>query len=294
MTSFWNKFKSMLTGADEPAAAVAERVEPAVVAPAPRAPTPPPPPAWPATAPSPDAAEAAAADTLWQAAYAAREGWYQREFGRFPSDILKMRNLFGVWPGGGLYALPADHVAPGLWLYTTFGFSNPDMPARAISTGSANEADEQGRVVRSSGTLEPKPPGTVVVPPVGAAGYGYEFALVARDSVQWPLWVLQWAANAELLHDAGLLERVEKHDGLTVQDIEIDGGRCVNLLIAKARAPLPSGTTLPNGRMDLVVATVITAEEMLWSMEHGRGALLERLVAAGTGQVSELDRASVV
>jgi hypothetical protein len=294
MTSFWNKFKSMLTGADEPAATVAERVEPAVAAPAPRAATPPPPPAWPATAPSPDAAEAAEADARWQAAYTARESWYQREFGRFPSDILKMRNLFGVWPGGGLYALPADHVAPGLWLYTTFGLSNPDMPARVVPTAVAEAHDAAGRVVQATGTLQAKAPGTVVEPPPGAAGYGYEFALVARDSVQWPLWVLQWAANAELLHDAGLLARVEKHDGLTVQDIEIDDGRRVNLLIAKARAPLPPGATLPNGRMDLVVATVITAEEMHWSMEHGRGPLLDRLVAGGVGQVSELGRASVI
>jgi len=293
MTSFWNKLKTLLGGAEEPAPGAPARVEPAVAAPPPRAPQTPPRPAWPATAPSPDAAEADA-QARWDAAYAARATWYQREFGRFPSDILKMRNLFGVWPGGGLYALPADHVAPGLWLYTTFGFSNPDMPARSISTGVAEEHDAQGRAVRASATLQAKAPESIVVPPPGAAGYGYEFALVARDSVQWPLWVLQWAANAELLHDAGLLGRVEKHDGLTVQDIEIDEGRRVNLLLAKARAPLPAGAALPNGRMDLLVATVITAEEMRWSMEHGRGALLERLLASGVGQVSELGRASVV
>ena len=112
--------------------------------------------------------------------------------------------------------------------------------------------------------------------------------------MQWPLWVLQWAANAELLHDAGLLGRVEKHDGLTVQDIEIDDGRSVNLLIARARAPLPAGTALPNGRLDLLVATVITAEEMHWSIQNGRGALLDKLMAGGVGQVSALARASVV
>ena len=281
MTSFWNKFKSLLTGADEPAEAIADRVEPVVASPA----------SAPATSPPADAGDA---DARWQAAYAARSAWYEREFGRFPSDILKMRNLFGVWPGGGLYALPADHVAPGLWLYTTFGFSNPDMPARAVSTNVENAQDELGRVTSTKATLRAKPPETIVVPPPGAAGYGYEFALVARDSVQWPLWVLQWAANAELLHDAGILARVDKHDGLTVQDIEIDDGRSVNLLIARARAPLPAGTDLPNGRMDLLVATVITAEEMHWSIQNGRGALLDKLMAAGVGQVSTLARAPVV
>ena len=287
MTSFWNKFKSLLTGNDEPAGPVADRVEPEVASPAPRAPAP----VWPATAPSPDAGDA---DALWQAAYTARSTWYERAFGRFPSDILKMRNLFGVWPGGGLYALPADRVAPGLWLYTTFGFTNPDMPARAISTGVETVRDAQGRASTTAGTLQAKAPETIVVPPPGAAGYGYEFALVVRDSVQWPLWVLQWAANAELLHDAGILARVDKHDGLTVQDIEIDDGRSVNLLIARSRAPLPSGTDLPNGRLDLLVATVITAEEMHWSIQNGRLALLDKLMASGVGQVSVLGRKSVV
>ncbi|HEY9027867.1 MAG TPA: suppressor of fused domain protein [Burkholderiaceae bacterium] len=270
MTSFWSRLKSLLAGEDGEAPPL-DRVEPEVASPRPGLPA------------------EAADDAHWQAVYGARQAWYEQAFGLFPSDILKMKNLTGVWPGGGLFALPADRVEPGLWLYTTFGLSNPGMPARVVSRDVQIAPDGS-----FSGTLQAKAPESIVVPPPGAAGYGYEFALVVRDSVQWPLWVLQWAASAELLQDVNLLDRVDKHEGLTVQEIAIDDGRHVNLLIAKARAPLPQGTTLPNGRMDLLVATVITEDEMRWSMQHGRGALLERLMARGVGQVSALGRASVV
>ncbi|WP_067062998.1 suppressor of fused domain protein [Roseateles chitosanitabidus] len=80
---------------------------------------------------------------------------------------------------------------------------------------------------------------------------------------------------------------------MTVEQVPVDGGS-VNLLIAKARAPLPSGVALPSGRMKLLVATVITEEEMRWSMKNGRGALLDKLIAGGVGQISRRDRASVV
>jgi hypothetical protein len=68
----------------------------------------------------------------------------------------------------------------------------------------------------------------------------------------------------------------------------------VNVLIAKARDPIPACATLPNGKMDLLVATTITEAEMQWSMENGRKALLERLLASGVGQLSDRSRASVV
>jgi len=285
MTSFWSWLKSLFVDdAETQPVAAGQRVEPVVGAGG-----------APAAAVEPegglrfpaddaDSGDAAAREARWQAAYQARQAWFEREFGAFPGDILKLRNLAGVWPGGGLFALPADRVEPGLWLYTTFGLSNPDMPATIVAT----PADE------GAFRLEAKPAAAVVAPPAGAAGYGYEFAVLARDSVEWPLRVLQWAANAELLQDVNILDRVEKNDGLTVQDIAVSNERGANLLIAKARPPLPNGTVLPNGGMALLVGTVITDDEMQWALQHGRGALLERLLADGVGQVSVLDRASVV
>jgi hypothetical protein len=117
--------------------------------------------------------------------------------------------------------------------------------------------------------------------------------VVAEDGVEWPLMFLQWAVNAEISHDVGLLSRVEQFDGLTVQQVEVGPGGPVNVLITKACAPLPERTELPNGTMDLLVATTITDEEMQWSMTSGRGALLKRLDEAGIGQISVPSRPSI-
>jgi hypothetical protein len=233
-------------------------------------------------------------DVFWQQVYAAREAWYAENMGPLPEDILKLGHMIGVWPGGGLFRIPAGKLGPDVLVYTTFGFSNPDMPAGIEATDVETETDAQGRVVRSQSTLRAK-----ATPPqraAGAAGYGYELIVVTRDAGDWPLWILQWTANAEILNDAGLLARMDRYGGLTVEDVRVGEQHddTVHLLIARARAPLPTGSDLPNGRMDILVATVITEAEMRWSMQHGREALVERLIAAGVGQFSRRDRASVV
>lgn len=46
--------------------------------------------------------------------------------------------------------------------------------------------------------------------------------------------------------------------------------------------------------MDLLVATVITDDEMQWSMKNGRGALLAKLIESGVGQVSDRGRKSIL
>jgi hypothetical protein len=196
-----------------------------------------------------------------------------------------MRNLMGVWPGGGLFVIPADHLGGGLWAYTTFGLSNADMPT-SIAVGK-NETGPDGS---QRSTLYKRDPAPTMA---GAAGYGYEFMVVTAEKANWPLSLLQWVCNAEILHDAGMLSRVEKYDGLTVEDIGIGEGQSINILIHKAVMPLPSGTTLPNGKMDLLVATTITTDEMKWSMANSRVALLAKLREAGAGQVSSLNRKSI-
>ncbi|GIU52339.1 hypothetical protein TUM4438_44800 [Shewanella sairae] len=122
----------------------------------------------------------------------------------------------------------------------------------------------------------------------------HEMLLIAKENSEWPLWFMQWSANAEILNDAGILDRVEKYQGLTVQDIQIGESESVNVLIAKARHPLPTGVNLPNGTMVLLIATVITDDEMEWSIENGREALLAKLIGAGVGQISDRNRKSVL
>lgn len=231
------------------------------------------------------------ADAQWQQVYSAREQYFAEHIGPFPQGILKMGNMIGVWPGGGLFVIPAKKISADAWVYTTFGFTNADMPTGTTVSDVATETDDQGRVTKSTGTLKARPKAEIAQ---GAAGYGYELLVLAREQAEWPLWILQWTANAEILNDAGILERVNQYAGLTIEGVQIGENESVNLLIAKARKPLPTGASLPNGSMDLLIATVITDEEMRWSMEHGREALLDKLVAAGVGQFSVRDRASVV
>jgi hypothetical protein len=232
-------------------------------------------------------------DRRWQATYSARESYYQASIGDFPNDILKLPHLTGIWPGGGLFVLKADKLGKDVWAYTTFGLSNVGMPTPVALVANDTQKDALGRVAGNDSTLAKRTPAQA---PANAAGYGFELMVLARENAEWPLWILQWATNAEILNDVGFISRVEKYHGLTVAEIKVgpEAADSVNLLIAKAQAPLPQGTKLPNGRMDMLVATVITDEEMNWSIEHGRDALLARLQAKGVGQISDRQRVSVI
>jgi hypothetical protein len=46
--------------------------------------------------------------------------------------------------------------------------------------------------------------------------------------------------------------------------------------------------------MTTLAATVITKDEMRWTFDHGRAEPLAKLREAGVGQLSALDRKSVV
>ena len=93
-----------------------------------------------------------------------------------------------------------------------------------------------------------------------------------------------------------LLTRVEKNNGLTIEEIPVgnDENDTINVLIAKAQKPLPTDIKLPNGNMQILVATVITDEEMQWSIENGRDALLKKLMDANIGQISDRNRPSIL
>jgi hypothetical protein len=227
-------------------------------------------------------------EELWSQVYDVRRAPFESTIGPLSGDILKMLSMTGVWPGGGLFVIPADRVRPDIWAYTTFGFTNPDMPTTVTTSDARFETDAQGRQEMVA-TLRSKVPAPSVP---GRAGYGYEILMLTEGRADWPLSFLQWAVNAELLHDVGLLDRVERHEGLTVEEIAIRADSAINVLIAKAYPPLPGPVQLPNGSMRMLVATTITTDEMKWSFDHGRPALLERLFRAGIGQISLPGRAS--
>src|SRR6516165_8670494 len=128
-------------------------------------------------------AVANSAGRLWQQNYDARAKYFESAFGPLPPDILKMLNMSGVWPGGGLFVIPADRLGPNLSVYTTFGLSNPDMPTTVRMTGFAVQSDGT-RPAAWEGRLQRREPAEG---PPGAAGYGYEVFVIAARGEQWPL-----------------------------------------------------------------------------------------------------------
>src|ERR1700730_783152 len=128
-----------------------------------------------------------------QRTYDARQRYVESTVGPLPRDILKIPNMMGVWARGGLFVMPAKKISELLTVYTTFGFTNPEMPTAAQLKD--RDPPAQGRSP--------------------AAGYGYEICVVAEPNQQWPLNFLQWAVGAEILKDAGLLARVEQYGGGT-------------------------------------------------------------------------------
>ena len=229
----------------------------------------------------------------WQHVYDAREAFYEKNIGKLPNDIMKAPNLFGVWPGGGFYVIPADKIKKGLWVYSTFGLTNTDMPASLTATDIEVKYNDQGRVVSSSSKLEKK---SKAISASGKAGYGYEVLMIAKENAEWPLWFMQWTGNIILLNDVDQLARIEKNNGLTVEAIPVGNSEndTINVLIAKAQKPLATDIKLPNGNMQLLIATVITDDEMQWSIENGRDALLKKLMDANIGQISDRNRPSVL
>lgn len=232
-------------------------------------------------------------EALWQQVYDVRARLFEQHFGPLPNDILKMMDLSGVWPGGGLYVIPTKIGGEPHFIYTSFGLTNPDMPTELEMVDAQHtSSDSNGsHTVGFAGTLRQK---TKVRPRTERPGYGYELIVLAKENADWPLWLLQWATKAEMVKDADLLSIVKQHQGMTVEQIGIGEGISVNVLISKAHAPFPDHLDLPNGKMELLVATVITEDEMRWSMTNGRNNLLGELKTAGVGQVSVLDRSSVV
>jgi hypothetical protein len=50
-------------------------------------------------------------DEHWQRTYDARQRYFESTVGPLPGDILKMQNMMGVWPGGGLFVIPAKKIS---------------------------------------------------------------------------------------------------------------------------------------------------------------------------------------
>ena len=240
--------------------------------------------------------EIAGEETRSERVYKARAAFYREHFGDLPPrNRVRLINLMSVWQESSLVTIEAKRLGPNVWVYSTFGLSNVDMPTQVAAADPQDVTDDLGRLSGLSATMQTRLR-TPAVAPAGAAGYGYELVVLANEEAYWPLRVLEWAASAEIFSDVGLLSRVEKDKGFTVRDIPVGPGRDdrVHLLFATPMPPLPWGTELPNGIMRILVATVITNDELEWARQNGTPALLARLGRTDVGQISHRGRKSVL
>ncbi|HEY9101598.1 suppressor of fused domain protein [Chitinimonas sp.] len=222
-------------------------------------------------------------DANWQAVYQQRTRLFEQLFGAMPPKLLGAPSAEGVWPGGGLAYIPTSAGGQPLFVYSTFGLTNPDMPnelerAKASSALFGGKAKLQRKA---------NPP-----PRTERPGYGYELVVLSRESAAWPLLTLQWLVGEILLADMDILGIVEQRQHILIEEMDAGDGSSVNLVISKARAPLPDHLSLPNGKMQLLVLTAITNEEMAWGERNGLENLMVQLERAGHGQISLRNRAS--
>jgi len=217
----------------------------------------------------------------WDEVYAAREAIYAKHFGVIDGDVQKLMNLMGVWPGGCL--VQVESPKNQIWVTSSFGLTNADMPTSARSEEYKVEEQDDGNVSYQS-RLAGRPPRAI---PAGWAGYGYELLVLTRQKESWPLMLLNWAVPMEILKDVDILGRVHQYDGLTIEGITLGDGRVSDFLFAPLQQFAPAKTELPNGSMEFLVATTITREEMSFALAHGRKALIDRIKSRPSGQISE-------
>lgn len=225
---------------------------------------------------------------LWQEVYEARERLYREHVGELPEYIQKMMNLTGVWPGGGLFQIEKSKIR-GACVTTSFGLTNSDLPTTVRATG--GKQSSEGNALSFSATLEGRTPRWV---PSDLAGYGYEIMVLTKKPEPWAANLVGFAVNAEIQRDVELLDRVREIGAVTVEEVAIGEGRSIDIVISAAEPPLPTSLQLPNGTMNLLVITRITRPEMELALREGQPALVAELAKAGIGQISDLDRRSIV
>jgi hypothetical protein len=156
----------------------------------------------------------------WQEVYDARERFYVERFGPFPDLVHKLMNLSGVWPGGCLIQFEATKLT-GVWISSSFGLTNLDMPATTRTEQFRFEDAEGGRqYTMRCVAREPRD-----VPPA-LAGYGYEILVVTPQQEEWPLRFLNWAVQMEILKDVEFLDRVQEIGAVTVEDVRLGEDIC--------------------------------------------------------------------
>jgi len=216
--------------------------------------------------------------------YSERIALYETLFGPAPEGVVELKDLSDAnWPGGCLvqFEKGSELIRDGLCVCATFGLTNADMPAR-VAVAKAKKVK-----------LIPKVPAFA---PDGYAGYGYEMMVLTPSKEDWPLLFLDWLVRAEIESDAQVFQKVRENDGITIGLVTLKDIGDFYFLITRSWGHQENKFPLPNGDMEFLCATSITGPEMEYASGTGNGRieLLNKLIKNGLGQVSILDRQSVV
>jgi tetratricopeptide (TPR) repeat protein len=227
-------------------------------------------------------------DQFWEPVLQARSDIHEAIFGELPEQCMELENLGSVWSGG---VFQQQSAALGCCVSGTFGLSDPDMPTFvSMEIQSSGEHYEGEYLVKTSNImLEPRVP---VGTRLGLAGYGYELFVLTAEESEWPILFLSWAVQSELLSDIGLIPQILAERTCTLESVFIEGEGDLHFLVARARG-FESVHQLPNGELNLLVATRISRPEMEFAHARGGDELLNKLYEGNIGQLSILDRPNV-
>lgn len=212
----------------------------------------------------------------WEAVCQERRQAYEKHFGPAPKTVQKLPTLMGFWPGGGMLQMPLEEG----FLTITSGLSNFGLPT---PVGVHEGYDAQGRRIPE---LRPR---LRRLTPAGAAGYGYELAVITPEAETWPLLILGRLLEKEFLEDTDFLGKVHQFGSVTVDGLPLNERLGTHALISPADDPLPDSLTFSNGTCEFLTVTTITREELEYGLEFGAEALREEMEEAGMGQVSDLE-----
>lgn len=270
-------------------------------------------------------------DALWLRSYQQRARWFVAHIGPLPDDVVKLRNMVGVWRGGGIVAMPAVQLQPFLeqevWAYSTLGLSDADMPAQYVQESPLqsveNKEASEKSATRAVFNLELQAKVRAKVP-LNMAGYGYEVLfLLPRKGMSildseggenknidtdvestkpqvsppldtWPVWVLQWMITAEVYKDAGILKRVMAANGLIVEGLRLGQDDVVHVLLVQPPVNALPAMQLASGTVQMLLAVVINDDELRWAKQYGHQALWQQLSQKPQGWLSVRGQASRV
>ena len=175
------------------------------------------------------------------------------------SDIAEVGELDPNWGPMGVRVAPPTPEYPS-WSYITSGLSNPFTLA----------------------------PGQDIKP--GArSGAGYEMVIHTPEEEKWPVFRLLDMMAYSLV----CLRAFAPGQRFPVQGA-LDGGESkLGGFVFTVDPQRPASFELPSGTVQLLTLVGATPNELAFVRSNGHARLMERLVAAGSGYVTQCDRAEV-